>query len=94
MMKIQTIAGKKQAQQFADLMNTMERGEQKAFAEALCLQTHRTLQQSAFSTFMACIRTWAEMYEAGCYDLRNEETCRMSAEIVKLFGGDTYVPFI
>jgi hypothetical protein len=34
------------------------------------------------------------MYEKGCYDLRNEETCRMSAEIVKLFGGDTYVPFI
>jgi hypothetical protein len=88
------MSGQEQANKFADFMNVMGRAEQKAFVEKLCRGTHRTLQQSAFSTFLSCIKEWAEMYEEGCYDLRNEETCRMSAEIVKLFGGDTYVPFI
>ena len=88
------MSGQEEANKFANFMNVIGRAEQEAFVEKLCRGTHRTLQQSAFSTFMACIRTWAEMYEKGCYDLRNEETCRMSAEIVKLFGGDTYVPFI
>ena len=86
--------GKEKAIDFGHFVNVMGSAEKEAFAEELCYGTHRTLQQSAFSTFMACIRTWAEMYEEGCYDLRNEETCRMSAEIVKLFGGDLYVPFI
>jgi hypothetical protein len=88
------MSGQEQANKFADFVNVMGRAEQDAFVETLCRGTHRTLQQSAFSTFMACIRTWAEMYEEGCYDLRNEATCRMSAEIIKQFGGDTYVPFI
>jgi hypothetical protein len=88
------MSGQEQANKFADFVNVMGRAEQEAFVEKLCRGTHRTLQQSAFSTFMACIRTWAEMYEEGCYDLRNEATCRMSAEIIKQFGGDTYVPFV
>ena len=86
--------GKEKAVDFGHFVNVMGSAEKEAFAEKLCYGTHRTLQQSAFGTFLLCIEKWAEMYEKGCYDLRNEETCRMSAEIVKLFGGDTYVPFI
>lgn len=55
---------------------------------------HRTLQQSAFRTFMKCVEVWAENYESGNYDLRNEQTCKMSAEIKKLFEDNIYVPMI
>ena len=88
------MSGQEQANKFADFVNVMGRAEQEAFVETLCRGTHPTLQQSAFSTFLSCIKEWAKMYEEDCYDLRNEETCRMSAKIVKLFGGDMYVPFI
>ena len=66
-------------------------GAEQAFVEKALPWNASDNQQSAFSTFLSCIKEWAEMYKEGCYDLRNEETCRMSAEIVKLFGGDTYV---
>lgn len=91
------MSGQGQANKFADFMNVIGRAEQEAFVEKLCRGTHRTLQQSAFSTFLLCIKEWAEMYEEGCYDLRNEATCRMSAEMwtaLQLFDRDTYVPFI
>lgn len=88
------MSGQEQANKFADFMNVIGRAEQEAFVEKLCRGTHRTLQQSAFSTFLSCIKEWAGMYEEGCYDLRNEATCRMSAEIIKQFDGDTYIPFI
>ena len=91
------MSGQEQANKFADFMNVIGRAEQEAFVEKLCRGTHRTLQQSAFSTFLLCIEKWAEMYEEGCYDLRNEATCRMSAEMwtaLQLFDRDTHVPFI
>lgn len=55
---------------------------------------HRTLQQSAFRVFMKCVDVWAENYNSGNYDLRNEQTCKMSAEIKKLFEDNLYVPMI
>ena len=44
---------------------------------------HRTLQQSAGSGILKTIQTWAEDYETGNYDLRNEDICRKSAIMVK-----------
>jgi hypothetical protein len=44
---------------------------------------HRTLQQSAGNGILLAIKTWAEDYEAGHYDLRNEDICRKSAIMLK-----------
>lgn len=39
---------------------------------------HRTLQQNFMRVVLAFIEIHAGMYEAGLYDLRNEDTCRLS----------------
>lgn len=57
------------------------------------VKDHRALQQLKFKLFRECIDRWAEMYDIGQYDARNEETCRQSKEISKLLE-DSYLPLI
>lgn len=38
---------------------------------------HRTLQQNFMRVFLSFVEIQAAMYEAGIYDLRNEDTCRL-----------------
>jgi hypothetical protein len=55
-------------------------------------RAHRTLQQSAFKLFMACIKEWAT-HEY--YDARNEATVKLSRRIVAALGDDVdSIPFI
>lgn len=49
---------------------------------------HRTRQQMFASFVLSVISKWAEKYDTQNYDLRNEETCRISSEIVSRMGGD------
>jgi hypothetical protein len=53
------------------------------------LREHRTLQQSMFNIFMACINAWADLPE-GRYDLRNEFTVKQCRKIVEALGDDNY----
>ena len=56
---------------------------------------HRTLQQSAFRLFYACIVEWADLYKTGRYDLRNEATCKACFEIMELFEQrKLYIPMV
>lgn len=65
----------------------------KDFADEV-MNCHRTLQQSMFNCMIECMRDWSEMYEKGRYDARNEDTCRLSNEIIKQFGDELYTRFI
>ncbi|MFA5571635.1 MAG: hypothetical protein WDA42_00890 [Candidatus Bathyarchaeia archaeon] len=43
---------------------------------------HRTLQQSLYPLVIGLIAMWAEDYERGSFDGRNEYTCKQCAKIV------------
>lgn len=61
-----------------------------AFVE-IVMREHRTLQQSLFLLFMACVTEWAKQEH---FDARNQYTVEKSREIVKLFDGCARAPFI
>lgn len=80
---------------FSDFLNRGDSSDFKEFAQ--CVQCdHRTLQQSAFSLFMECLHVWAEAYDNGLYDARNEFTCKKAKEIVTTIEGMEFkrAPFI
>lgn len=54
--------------------------EGKEFAK-LVTSLHPTLQQSVFRLFLTCIPLWTEKHENGYYDLRNEQTVKLSSKI-------------
>jgi len=64
------------------------------FAQKVVHGTHRTLQQNIMRVFIECIKLWAEDYKAGRYDLRNEATCKLAAEIVEKFRDEIYLPCV
>jgi hypothetical protein len=57
------------------------------------MRDHRTLQQSMFKLFCACIIKWSK---CASYDLRNEYTVKLCKEIVEKIGEDKlkYIPYI
>jgi hypothetical protein len=56
----------------------------EAFADEV-LREHRSLQQTAFGAFLACINRWAWL-APNERDLRNEFTVEKSREIVETLG--------
>ena len=60
----------------------------------VCNQEHRTLQQNFMAhVLVPLIKMWADMYDQGYYDLRNEETCKTCYELYKLLKNKVF-PFI
>ena len=57
-------------------------------------RTHRTLQQCSAHAIYALLKQWAEDYDNGCYDLRNEATCKWAKTIIDAVGTDYHFPFI
>jgi hypothetical protein len=56
---------------------------------------HRTHQQNLMRMFMGMIKVWADEYDRGRYDARNEETCEFARKIQNLVEDNrTYFPFI
>lgn len=55
---------------------------------------HRALQEMMFALFLECIKEWANDYDNGYYDLRNEFTVKASKRMVEALQDDTYVPLI
>jgi hypothetical protein len=72
-------------------VNSMGRNP-KYFVDAVKCE-HRTLQQSMFNVFLACIEGWANLPE-GWYDLRNEYTVMNSRKIIKALEGNIHAPLI
>jgi hypothetical protein len=75
----------------SDYVNNMSLNS-KPFVNKVTTQ-HRTLQQSTFKLFMDCIKKWSEMDGNGFYDLRNEQTVKLSKKITESLK-DEYIPFI
>jgi len=69
------------ARELSDFVNNMS-CDDKAFVKEMSCQ-HRTLQQSFTNLCFAWIRECARKDEEGQYDLRNEYSCKKSAEIVE-----------
>jgi len=75
---------------FRDALNTMfnemgmiggEKETQQAVAEVLKTQ-HRTIQQAFMrNVIMPAIEQLAQQHASRCYDLRNEASCELAAEI-------------
>jgi len=76
----------------SNFVNTMSRNPEH-FVNAV-MREHRTLQQSMFGVFMACVSQWAVLSDEGQYDLRNEATVKMSKKIMSALDGECYVPLI
>lgn len=62
-----------------------------AFANEIAA-SHRTLQQSVMRAFVACVKTWGDGSQP--YDLRNEDTVKLSTEMVKHFGDRLYLRYV
>jgi hypothetical protein len=76
----------------ADAVNSSMFDEDE-FARQVTHKTHRTLQQSIFKTFKACVGYWAKFEKEGMYDLRNEATCKASKKVEEALK-DEYIPFV
>jgi hypothetical protein len=60
----------------------------ETFAKEIRRQ-HRTNQQSIMSVFITLVEQWSEDYASGNFDLRNEDTVKIAADIldkVEYFG--------
>lgn len=77
---------------FADAVNS-SMFNNEAFAKQLTNRTHRTLQQSAFRAFKACVDGWAENEKEGWYDMRNEATVKASVKVKEALKDD-YFPLV
>ncbi len=77
-----------------EILNIVGTGPE-AFVEYI-LNDHRTLQQNMGRIVVKLIHGWAEMYDTGHYDLRNEGTVKFAAEVRNkvLSAGNTYLPSI
>jgi hypothetical protein len=84
--------GKTAAESFSDFVNNYT-ADEEGFVNQLVNCTHRTLQQSAFKVMFMCIKAWSEKTE-GQYDLRNEDTVKMSKKMVEAVKDEDYIRFI
>ena len=65
---------------------------EKALQEVLDRE-HRTLQQGFMrSVIFGALRTFKKAYDDNCYDLRNEASCKASAQILE--NTEVSFPFI
>jgi hypothetical protein len=85
-------SGKDVAQELSDFVNSSYSITEQEFVDTL-LSEHKTLQQSVFRLFIQCVEGWAEMYDKGCFDVRNEETCKLSKQIMGVVKDKT-IPLI
>lgn len=80
------------ARNLSKAVNEMSFDVESFADEILCM--HRTLQQTAFGAFLACIKAWSEL-PSRRFDMRNAFTVKKSREIVELLGKyNLRVPFI
>lgn len=75
-------AGYQAYKQLSDFVNTMGADYENFVAAAL--NDHRTLQQNVMRLFLQLVEGWAQMYDEGFYDERNEATCRLAKKIHEL----------
>lgn len=82
------------AKDISRLTNVGANNDMAVLAELL-LNDHRTLQQGFMRDLIwPVLKGWAEDYESGRYDLRNEATVSLAHQIVATFKDEAHFPFI
>ena len=73
------------AKALADLVNIIGGNDsaENAFVEELTVRTHRTLQQAAGGLMFRTIAKFADDYDRGRYDLRNEALGKACKQLVE-----------
>ena len=87
--------GQDLAGQILTSINVM--GYEKDFIEGYIqglAREHRTLQQNFGRVLVAVIKHYAEQYQKGCYDLRNEALCELCSMLIPLIDEFGWLPLI
>jgi len=76
--------GRELARAMGKLVNVMggNKAAEQGFIDELTNREHRTLQQSSFGLMLKVMEKWAEDYENGRYDGRNEFALKQCKAIV------------
>lgn len=96
MMTSWEIAEDKEAKAVVDKMSRFVNGMSRhpeSFVKYVTSE-HRTLQQSMFNLFLACMKEWAACADKGWYDGRNEFTVKQSKKIMEAIGDNDRAPLI
>ena len=88
-----TNKGAELARATLDAVNSFDTSLRREFAEGI-LNGHRTLQQSTMGLFLRLVTHWADAYEKGRYDDRNQATCALAHRMVAELGEDFFLPMI
>jgi hypothetical protein len=75
------MTGKEMGRMFSDFVNVMAH-DREEFAETVCTE-HRYLQQEMFMAMLKCIDGWADTYDSGYYDARNEYAVKASKAMIE-----------
>lgn len=81
------------AQALANAVNRMGFNN-GVFAEQLCHNEHRTLQQSAMRAIFTCPSIWAQDARNNNFDLRNEATVKWARKVMDSHGEEAGFPRI
>ena len=73
--------GKEMAIEFSEFVNVSTHDGQE-FADQVTRE-HRYLQQEMFNAMLKCIENWADAYDSGRYDVRNEYAVRASKAMIE-----------
>jgi hypothetical protein len=78
------------ARDLMKMVNCFDSSYVQPFIETVT-NDHRTLQQTAMGLFLQTICAYANNYDKGRYDLRNEESCRLAVGIRSFLEKEQYV---
>ena len=76
------------AQVLSRFVNRGMSSAQTAELAAMIRNDHRTLQQRVGSLVFTLIAQWSDDFEAGRYDLRNSDTCRLAKKLADVLKED------
>ena len=71
------------AENLSRIVNAGDYRDMQKFAE-LMMRDHRTLIQSKMSLFLCFVELLDKAHKADMYDLRNEASCKLATEIMKI----------
>lgn len=76
------LQGDEVAEELSDFVNSAYQDQKKGFITTV-LSDHRTLQSDTFNLFYKCFEGWADNYDSGNFDGRNEGACKLAHMMIK-----------
>lgn len=81
---------KEMVEKFSRIVNCFNDTEVAEVISDCIMKEHRTLQQAMMRVFMHQIKVWSE---TPFYDLRNEDTIKLSKKIMKNIDKEMFLPY-